>query len=161
MELKTKLKAEVGKQEIFITREFNIPLNLLFKAYTDAEIVSQWMGTNVLKLDNKQHGGYQFETRNKNRDVVFKAHGSIHDIIPDQMMIRTFQMENTPFPAQIEFLTFEKVSDQKSRITIQTIFKSVEIRDQMLKLPFAEGISMAHNRLEEIILLSINSTNLK
>lgn len=161
MELKTKLKAEDGKQEIFITREFNIPLNLLFKAYTDAEIVSQWMGTNVLKLENKQHGGYQFETRNKNGDVVFKAHGSIHDIIPDQMMIRTFQMENTPFPAQIEFLTFEKVSDQKSRITIQTIFKSVEIRDQMLKLPFAEGISMAHNRLEEIILLSINSTNLK
>ncbi|MEC3876203.1 SRPBCC domain-containing protein [Chryseobacterium salviniae] len=155
MELKTKITATDGKQEIFIEREFDIPLNLLFKAYTDAEIICQWMGTNVLKLENKQHGGYQFETRNKNGDVVFKAHGSIHDIIPDQMIIRTFQMQNTPFPAQIEFLTFEKIRDDKSKIAIQTIYKSLEIRDQMLKLPFAQGINMAHNRLEEIILLSI------
>lgn len=151
MELKTKIIAEDGKQEIFIKREFNIPLELLFKAYSDPEIVSQWMGTNVLKLENIKHGSYEFETRNKNGDVVFKAHGSIHDIVPEQIIIRTFQMENTPFPAQIEFLTFEKISEDKSKITIQIIYKSVEIRDQMLKLPFAQGINLAHNRLEEII----------
>jgi len=156
MELKTKITAEDGRQEIFITREFDIPLELLFKAYTDAEIVAQWMGTNVLKLENKQHGSYQFETRNTNGDVVFKAHGTIHDIIPEQIIVRTFQMENTPFPAQIEFLTFEKISDDKSKITIQTIYKSVETRDQLLKLPFAQGINMAHNRLQEIVLSSIN-----
>lgn len=157
MELKTKVIAEDGKQEIFITREFDISLELLFKAYTDPEIVSQWMGTHVLKLENIKHGGYQFETRNKNGDIVFKAHGSIHDIIPEHMIIRTFQMENTPFPVQTEFLTFEKISDNKSKITIQIIYKSVEIRDQMLKLPFAQGISMAHNRLEEIIISSFKS----
>ncbi|MEA1849354.1 SRPBCC domain-containing protein [Chryseobacterium sp. MHB01] len=152
MELKTKITAEDGKQEIFITREFDIPLNLLFKAYTDAEIVGQWMGTNVLTLENRKHGSYQFETRNNNGDIIFKAHGSIHDIIWDHLIIRTFQMENTSFPAQMEFLTFEKISDDKSKITIQSIYKSVEIRDQMLKLPFAQGINMAHNRLEEVIL---------
>jgi len=156
MELKTKITAEDSTQEIFITREFDIPLELLFKAYTDAEIVAQWMGTNVLKLENKQHGSYQFETRNNNGDVVFKAHGTIHDIIPEQIIVRTFQMENTPFPAQIEFLTFEKISDDKSKITIQTIYKSVETRDQLLKLPFAQGINMAHNRLQEIVLSSVN-----
>lgn len=156
MELKTKITAEDGRQEIFITREFDIPLELLFKAYTDAEIVAQWMGTNVLKLENKQHGSYQFETRNNNGDVVFKAHGTIHDIMPEQIIVRTFQMENTPFPAQIEFLTFEKISDDKSKITIQTIYKSVETRDQLLKLPFAQGINMAHNRLQEIVLSSVN-----
>ncbi|NML57285.1 SRPBCC domain-containing protein [Chryseobacterium cheonjiense] len=156
MELKTKITAEDGRQEIFITREFDIPLELLFKAYTDAEIIAQWMGTNVLKLENKQHGSYQFETRNNNGDVVFKAHGTIHDIMPEQIIVRTFQMENTPFPAQIEFLTFEKISDDKSKITIQTIYKSVETRDQLLKLPFAQGINMAHNRLQEIVLSSVN-----
>jgi uncharacterized protein YndB with AHSA1/START domain len=155
MELKTKITAEDGKQEIFITREFDIPLHLLFKAYTDAEIVGQWMGTNVLTLENKRHGSYQFETRNNNGDIIFKAHGSIHDIIEEQLIIRTFQMENTPFPAQIEFLTFEKISDDKSKITIQSIYKSADIRDQVLKLPFAQGINMAHNRLEEFMLSSI------
>ena len=156
MELKTKITAEDSRQEIFITREFDIRLELLFKAYTDAEIVAQWMGTNVLKLENIKHGGYQFETKNNNGDIVFKAHGTIHYIIPEQIIVRTFQMENTPFPAQIEFLTFEKISDDKSKITIQTIYKSVETRDQILKLPFAQGINMAHNRLQEIVLSSVN-----
>jgi hypothetical protein len=64
-------------------------------------------------------------------------------------------MINTPFPAQMEFLEFEKISDEKSKIAIQTIYQSTEIRDQMLKLPFAQGINMAHNRLQEIASSSI------
>lgn len=155
MELKTKIHAENGRQEIFITREFDLPVDLLFKAYTDSEIVSQWMGTNVLEMENNQHGGYRFETRNANGDIVFTAHGTIHDIIPEKMIVRTFQMINTPFPAQMEFLEFEKISDEKSKIAIQTIYQSTEIRDQMLKLPFAQGINMAHNRLQEIASSSI------
>ncbi|MDR6157369.1 uncharacterized protein YndB with AHSA1/START domain [Chryseobacterium sp. SLBN-27] len=155
MELKTKIHAEDGRQEIFITREFDLPVDLLFKAYTDPEIVSQWMGTSVLEMENNQHGGYRFETRNANGDIVFTAHGTIHDVIPEKMIVRTFQMINTPFPAQMEFLEFEKISDEKSKITIQTIYQSTEIRDQMLKLPFAQGINMAHNRLQEIASSSI------
>ncbi len=56
MERKTKIHAEEGKQEILITREFDLPLELLFRAYSEAEIVEQWMGTKVLKLENKRHG---------------------------------------------------------------------------------------------------------
>ena len=62
MERKTKVNAEEGKQELMITREFDLPLELLFKAYAEAEIVEQWMGTKVLKLESKKHGSYQFET---------------------------------------------------------------------------------------------------
>lgn len=65
MERKTKINAEDGKQELTIIREFDLPLELLFKAYEDASIVEQWMGTKVLKLENKKHGGYQFETTDK------------------------------------------------------------------------------------------------
>ncbi|AZA54964.1 SRPBCC domain-containing protein [Chryseobacterium sp. G0201] len=150
MELKTKIHAEDNKQEILITREFDLPLELLFKAYTEAELVEQWMGTKVLKLDNQQHGGYQFETLNPQGDVVFRANGTIHEFIPNQTITRTFQMENTPFPAQLEFLEFEKLMENTSKIVIKTIYKSVDYRDQILKLPFAKGINMAHNRLQEI-----------
>ncbi|HCA09644.1 SRPBCC domain-containing protein [Chryseobacterium sp.] len=150
MELKTKIHAEDGKQEIFITREFDLPVELLFKAYTEAEIVEQWMNTKVLKLENQPHGGYQFETSNPQGDVVFRANGTIHEFVPEQKITRTFQMENTPFPIQLDFLEFEKLTDQTSKLTIQTIYKSVDVRDQMLKLPFAQGLNMAHNRLEEI-----------
>ena len=62
MELKTQVNAEEGKQELVITREFDLPVDLLFRAYTEADIVAQWMGTKVLKLENRNHGGYEFET---------------------------------------------------------------------------------------------------
>jgi len=62
MEHKTKINAEDGKQELTITREFDLPLELLFKAYVESDIVEQWMGTKVLKLENKKHGSYQFVT---------------------------------------------------------------------------------------------------
>lgn len=152
MELKTKIHAEDGKQEIFITREFDLPVAVLFKAYTEPELVEQWMGTKVLKMENQPHGGYQFETTNPQGAIVFSANGTIHEIIPDEKITRTFQMENTSFPVQIEFLEFEELTDTTSKITIHTIYKSVDLRDQMLKLPFAQGLNMAHNRLQEVVL---------
>ena len=59
-------------------------------------------------------------------------------------------MENVPFGVQLEFLDFERLTDDTSKLTMQSIFRSVELRDNMLKLPFAQGVNMAHNRLQEI-----------
>ena len=149
MERKTIVNAEDGKQEILITREFDLPLNLLFKAYTDAEIVEQWMGTKVHKLENKKHGSYLFETTDP-KGNKHRFSGTIHDFTPDQRIIRTFEMENTPFGVQLEFLEFKKLTEDTSKLVMHTIFKSVEVRDQLLKLPFSQGINMAHNRLQSI-----------
>ncbi|TDO93992.1 SRPBCC domain-containing protein [Flavobacterium sp. 245] len=150
MELKTKIDAQESKQDLIITREFDLPVALLFKAYEEAEIVAQWMGTKVLKLESKKHGSYQFETSDANGNVVFKANGAIHDFIPNQKITRTFEMENSPFTAQLEFLEFEQLNDNRSKLTMQIVYKSNELRDQMLQLPFKQGLNMAHNRLQEI-----------
>lgn len=151
MERKTKINTEDDKQEIVITREFDLPLELLFKAYVEPEIVEQWMGTKVLKLETKRHGSWQFETSDASGNVVFRSNGVIHEFVPDQKITRTFEMENTPFPVQLEFLEFEKLTDDTSKLTMQIVYKSVEYRNQMLKLPFAQGINMAHNRLQDIV----------
>jgi uncharacterized protein YndB with AHSA1/START domain len=150
MERKTKIKAEDGKQELFITREFDLPLELLFQAYTDPEIVEEWMGTKVLKLENRKHGSYQFETTDP-KGNKYGFNGTIHEFMLNQKITRTFEMENTAFAVQLEFLDFEKLTDDTSKLTIQMIYKSIAIRDQMLQLPFAQGINMAHNRLQEVL----------
>lgn len=151
MERKTNIVAEDGKQEILITREFDLPLNLLFKAYTEAELVEQWMGTKVLKLESRRHGSWQFETSNAQGEVVFRANGVAHEFVPNERITRTFEMENTPFPVQLEFLEFEKLTDATSKLTMQIVYKSVALRDQMMQLPFAQGLNWAHNRLEEVL----------
>lgn len=151
MERKTKIDAAEGKQDLVITREFELPVELLFKAYEEADIVEQWMGTKVLKLENKQHGGYRFETSDAKGNVVFNANGVIHEFVVNQKITRTFEMENSPFDVQLEFLEFEALSEDSSKLTMHVVYKSAELRDQMLKLPFAQGINMAHNRLQEIV----------
>jgi hypothetical protein len=60
-------------------------------------------------------------------------------------------MENTPFAVQLEFLEFETLTDDTSKLTMHVIYKSPAIRDQVLKLPFAQGIDMAHNRIQDIL----------
>ena len=150
MELKTKIHAEDGKQEIVITREFDLPVELLFRAYVDPDIVEQWMGTKVLKLDSKKHGSYQFETTDP-KGNKHRFSGVIHDFIPDQNITRTFEMENTPFAVQLEFLDFEMLTEDTSKLTMHVVYKSVSLRDKVLQLPFAQGINMAHNRLENIV----------
>ena len=151
MERKTKIQAEDGRQDILITREFDLPLELLFKAYVVPEIVEQWMGTRVLKLENTRHGGWQFETKDANGQVVFGAHGVIHDLVPNQKITRTFEMDQAAFDAQLEFLEFESLGKTSSRLSIHIVYKSSAIRDAVLKLPFAYGINMAHDRLQEVL----------
>ncbi|MES2277180.1 MAG: SRPBCC domain-containing protein [Bacteroidota bacterium] len=151
MELKTKIDAEDGKQELLITREFDLPLELLFKAYTEPEIIEQWMGNKMLKLENKKHGSYQFETSDAKGNVVFRANGVIHEFIPNQKITRTFEMENMPYGVQLELLTFEQLTGSTCKLQIQVIYESVAKRDQVLQLPFKQGINMAHNRLQQIL----------
>lgn len=151
---KTKINAEDGKQDLLITREFDLPLELLFKAHADPEIIGQWMshehGTTKVKQENKKHGTWQFETTDPKGNKIFGADGVILEFVPNEKITRTFEMENAPFPVQLEFIEFEKLTDSSSKLTMQMIFKSVAIRDQLLKMPFAQGINMAHNRIQEL-----------
>ncbi len=60
-------------------------------------------------------------------------------------------MENTPFGVWLEFLEFEQLTDDTSKLYMHVVYKSVALRDQMLQMPFAQGINMAHNRLQDIV----------
>jgi uncharacterized protein YndB with AHSA1/START domain len=151
MERKTKIIAEDGRQDLIITREFDLPLALLFKAYVEPDLVEQWMGTKVLKLENKRHGSWQIETSDAQGNVVFRANGVIHEFVPNVKITRTFEMENMPFPVQLEFLEFEKITDNTSQLNMHIVYRTADCRDQVLKLPFAYGINMAHNRLQDIV----------
>ena len=148
MEPKTKINAEDGRQELMITRDFDLSLELLFKAHVEPELVAQWMGTNVLKLDTRKHGSYQFETTDP-KGNKHRFNGVIHQFIPNEKITRTFEMEGTPFEAQLEFLEFQKLSEDTSRLNMHIVYRSTSQRDQMLKMGMRQGMNMAHNRLEE------------
>ncbi|WP_343691093.1 SRPBCC domain-containing protein [Chitinophaga sp.] len=151
MELKTQIHAENGKQELTITRKFELPVELLFKAYEDADILEQWMNTKVVKLENRKYGSWQFDTSDDKGNIVFTASGVYHEFVPNRKITRTFEMGNAHFDVQLEFLEFESLDEDNSKLTMQIVYRSGALRDQMLKLPFKQGLNMAHNRLQEIV----------
>ena len=156
MEKKTKVHAEDGKQDLMITREFDLPLDLLFKAHVEADLIEQWMSnpystTRLVKFEGRKHGSYQIESLDAQGKVVFRANGVIHEFMQNKKITRTFEMENTPFGVQLEIYDFEQLTDNTSKLTMHTVYESVAQRDQVLKLPFAQGISMAHDRMQEIM----------
>lgn len=150
MDKKTQVSAENGRQDLWITRQFDLPAELVFKAYTEAEFFEQWMGTKLLKFDCKPHGSYRFETCDPKGNVAFYANGVFHRIVQNLEVTRTFEMEGSPFGVQLEFLDFEPIDEVTSKLKIHIIFQSGDQRDQMLRLPFSQGINMAHNRLQEL-----------
>ena len=156
MEQKTKINAEDGKQDLVITREFDLPLELLFKAHAEPELVEQWMSneystTKLLKLESKKHGSWQLESSDAKGNVVFRANGVIHEFISNKKITRTFEMENTPYGVQLEVYEFEQLTEDTSKLNMHVIYESVAQRNQVLKLPFAQGINMAHKRLQDIV----------
>ena len=151
MERKTQVKAEQGKQEIFITREFDLPLELLFLAYTDAELLEEWMGSKALKLENKKHGSYRLEKKDESGNVVFQANGTVHEFIPNQKIIRTFEMDGSGMGVQLEFLEFEKLTSETSKLNMHVIYRSLAERDQYIKIGMDKGVNWAHNTLQKVV----------
>ena len=155
MEQKTKVSAEDGKQELTITRTFDLPVELLFKAYAEPDLIEQVM-TNpyatakMLKFDGKKHGSYQVESKDPQGQVVFAADGTFHEFNPKKI-VRTFEMANVPFGVQLEIYDFEKLTDETSRLNVHIIYESIAQRDQVLKMPFAQGLSMAHDRIQALM----------
>jgi len=156
MEFKTKVSAEDGKQDLVITREFDLPVELLFKAHAEPGIIEQWMSNplataKVLKFEGKKHGSYQYESTDAGGKVVFRSNGVIHEFNLNKKITRTFEMENAPFGVQLEVYDFAPLTDNTSKLNMHVIYESVVLRDQLLKLPFTQGIKMAHDRLQEIV----------
>ncbi|MBV9962412.1 MAG: SRPBCC domain-containing protein [Parafilimonas sp.] len=156
MERKTKINAEDGKLDLMITREFDLPLELLFKAYAEPELIEQWMSneystTKLVKLESKKHGSWQLQSSDAKGNVVFRANGVIHEFLENKKIIRTFEMENTPFGVQLEIYEFEPLTNDTSKLNMHVIYESIAQRNEVLKLPFAQGINMAHSRLEKIM----------
>ena len=107
------------------------------------------MGTKVLKLESKKHGSYQFETTDP-RGNKYHFNGVIHEFSPNRKIVRTFEMEHTPFGVQLELLEFEQLTDDTSKLNMHVLYESVAQRDQVLKMGMAPGINMAHNRLQDV-----------
>jgi uncharacterized protein YndB with AHSA1/START domain len=154
---KTTITAEPGKQELFITREFNAPRDLVFKAHTDPDIYARWLGprelTTILDTFEPISGGrWRFIQKDKDGNE-FGFHGVNHDVTAPERIIGTFEFEGLPESGHVilETTKFEALPGGRTRVTTQSVYQSVEDRDGMVAAGMESGVVAGHEQLDELL----------
>lgn len=150
---KTIITAEPGKQELFITREFDALRELVFKAHTDPKLFVQWLGPRgyEMKLETFEpvSGGRYRYIHKDQAGNEYGFHGSFHEISLERM-IQTFEFEGYPGHVSLDSMTLEELPGNRTRITIHTVFQSVADRDGMIRSGMERGVNDGYERLDEL-----------
>ncbi len=154
---KTKITAEPDRQEFFITREFDAPRELVFKAFTDPKLYTQWLGPrrytmNLEKFEPKSGGMWRYTHKDKDGNE-FGFHGVYHEVLAPERMIDTFEFEGLPEKGHVSLETakFVELPGGRTRVTMQSVFQSVADRDGMMQSGMEQGINESFDRLDELL----------
>jgi uncharacterized protein YndB with AHSA1/START domain len=151
---KAQVTAEPGTQQILITREFNAPRDLVFKAFTEPELMVQWLGPRRLTM-RVDH--YDLRDGGTWRYVHFEPdggehgfHGVFHGTPGPDGIVQTFEYEGAPGHVSLDTLALEE-REGRTIVRINSVHQSVEARDAMIAAGMAEGLNEGFDRLEELI----------
>ena len=157
MKNETKIVANTGIQEFFIEREFEAPRELVFKAFSEPDLLLQWVGPNNLKMvidkfDNRSGGSYRFVHIDKQGNR-YGFNGVIHEVAAPERVIRTFEFEGLPERGHVsmEIVLFEVLANDRTRLKIQSIFMSVADRDGMIASGMEGGMNESYLKLDDLL----------
>jgi uncharacterized protein YndB with AHSA1/START domain len=151
---KTQITAEAGIPQIIIEREFDAPRDLVFRAYTEPELIVQWLGPRELTTRFEEHevrdGGRWRYVSTDPEGNEYGFHGIFHGTPSPDRMVQTFEFEGWPGRVALETLT---LSESGGRTLVRTVscFQSVEDRDAMVESGMEHGVHDGHERLTELL----------
>jgi uncharacterized protein YndB with AHSA1/START domain len=151
---KTRIVAEPGVPQILITREFAAPRDLLFRAYTDPELLVQWLGPRSVTMEidcfEPRDGGRWRYVHRDGTGNEYWFHGVFHGTPSPEQMVQTFEYEGAPGHVSLDTATFEE-RDGRTLVRLNSVFQSVEDRDQMVEAGMETGVSEGMDRLDELL----------
>lgn len=152
----TLITAEPGRLDVFVTREFDAPRELVFKAHTDPNLFVQWIGprglsTTLDAFEPVSGGNYRFTQKDQDGNE-YSFHGVFHEVSPERV-IQTFEFDGLPESGHValETMTLEALPNGRTRLTNQSIFQSVADRDGMIQSGMEQGVSEGYERLDEVL----------
>ncbi len=153
---KVIVTAEPGKQELFITREFDAPRELVYKAHIDPNLYVQWLGPHgyemILETFEPVSGGkYRYIHKDKQGNE-YGFHGTFHEM-SEELMIQTFEFEGLPERGHVvlDTMRLEELPGNRTRVVIQSVYQSVEDRDGMVQSGVETGVREGYERLDDIL----------
>lgn len=151
---KTIITVEPGKQELFITREFDAPRELVFKAHTDPNLYVQWLGPHGYEMTLEEFepvsGGKWKFIHKDTEGNAYGFHGTFHEVSLERS-VQTFEFDGAPGHVSLETLTLEDLPNGRTKLTAQSVYQSVADRDAMVEAGMERGVHEGYERLDEIL----------
>ena len=150
----TSIVADADVPLVRIVREFDAPVEKVFRAHTDPELIVQWLGPRDLTMtidhyDCRTGGSYRYlHTRG---DDAFGFHGSFHEVRPNELIVQTFCFEGYPDQVALERLVLEDLGNGRTRLTATSLVDSFESRDAFVASGMETGVVEGYERLDEVL----------
>jgi uncharacterized protein YndB with AHSA1/START domain len=156
MSNKTTVTAEPGKQELFITRDFDAPRELVFKAHIDPDLYMQWVGPHGMTMSIEKwecHEGGSYQFTHERGGHTYSFFGVYHEVLRPERIIGTFEFDGLPERGHVILGTtkFEELPDGRCRLVHQSVFQSVADRDGMVQSGMERGVTDGYEKLDELL----------
>jgi uncharacterized protein YndB with AHSA1/START domain len=151
---KTQITAEPGMPLIVITREFDAPRELVFRAFTDPQLLVRWLGPRDLTMtvdryDVRDGGRWRYLHADAQGNA-FGFHGVFHgDPTPDGI-VQTSEFEGVPGHVKLDTTTLEQRGGTTLVRTVSA-FTSTADRDAMIASGMERGVRDSDDRLAELL----------
>jgi uncharacterized protein YndB with AHSA1/START domain len=151
---KTEFEIKPGTNEMTMTRVFDAPRELVFKAMTDPELIPKWWGprdswSKVDRMDVRSGGSWRF-INGDSAGNEYGFHGVYHLVAAPERVIQTFEFEGVPGHVALETMRLEDLGG-KTRMVQQSVFQSIEDRDGMVQSGMQKGATETNDRLAEVL----------
>jgi uncharacterized protein YndB with AHSA1/START domain len=150
----TQIDAPAGMPFIDITREFDAPRDLVFRAYTDPDLLVQWLGPRKYRMtidswDVRDGGKWRF-VHSDDEGHAWGFHGVFHGEQSPDGMLQTWEFDGAPGHVSLEKLTLEE-RDGKTIVRNHAVYQSMEARDAMIESGMEAGVNDGFDRLDDLL----------
>ena len=149
-----QITAEPGVPQVRTERELDAPVDLVYRAFTEPELLAQWLGPRkyrmtVERFEPRDGGTYRY-IHSDEAGNAFGFHGVFHGDPSPKGIVQTFEFEGAPGHVSLDTVTFEE-HDGTTTVRTNSLFQSVEARDAMVNSGMGDGMSQGYERLDELV----------
>lgn len=139
---------------MYVSREFDAPRDLIYRAHTDPELLAQWLGPRkyamkIERWDVRDGGAWRFTHRDAEGNE-YGFHGVFHGSPSPDGIVQTFEFEGAPGHVSLESLRLEE-RNGRTVVNTHSVYQSLEARDAMLQSGMADGMNEGYDRLDELV----------
>jgi uncharacterized protein YndB with AHSA1/START domain len=152
----TSITADPDLPTIKIEREFDAPVERVFRAWTDPELFARWIGprdrrTSITEWEARTGGHWRYSVADADGEQIASFYGSFHEVRPGERLVQTFTYEGYPDAVSLETATFTDLGGGRTSVSCLSVVESMGLRDSILSSGMDQGVIEGYEKLDALL----------